>query len=147
MFRFFPPHTYLSPFSVTPQSRILVLLTGIELCLGLWMCRILTTGPPWKFQPHFYFKTITMRKYCQEQKGTCVRIFMKTFWYWEAVLSIPKRSLFNRSDELDISIVTWINLKVLCDKTIIAQLNSTCKLNTSTKQTCIYIQGQRNTLE
>ena len=37
---------------------------------------------------------------------------MKTFWYWEAVFSIPKRrSLFNRSDELDISIVTWINLK------------------------------------
>lgn len=63
-----------------------------------------------------------MRKYCQEQKGTCVRIFMKAFWYWEAVLSIPKRSFCNRSDELDISIVTWINLTVLCDKTITTQI-------------------------
>ena len=76
---------------------------------------------------------------------------MTAFWYWETVFSIPKRSLCNRSDELDISVVTWININMLCDKrktiTLRAQLNSTCKLNTSTKQTGIYIPGQRNTLE
>lgn len=37
---------------------------------------------------------------------------MKAFWYWEAVFSIPKRSLCNRSDELDISVVTWININM-----------------------------------